>query len=232
MRLRTVTLVTVLFITLLSAGQESSAAIQLADGSLPGSQPEESQGDSFAPAISDDGRFVTFVSLADDLTSDVPDAAPDVFRFDRQTGETKLVSDVDLPLVGLRTDVRLSSSSANGQLISYTADAQRIFGGQRYPSTAFIWQNLTANTNDVPTEPFNYPDSFIPVPAVDLQMAADGSVAYFSSTFPIINPDDTNYFAGLRYYTPANGNVTNIWLRLPQLSETNVPPNRPVDSHI
>lgn len=232
MRLRTIAFISVLFITLFSAKQQTLAATQLADGAVPGSQPEASVGDSFGPAISDDGRFVTFLSLADDLTPDIPDAAPDVFRFDRQTGEMKLVSDVDLPLVGLRSDVRLSSSSANGRLVSYTADAQRIFGGQHYPTTAFVWRDLTANTNEVPTEPFNYPNSFVPVPAVDLQMAADGSVAYFSSSFPIINPDDTNYFAGLRYYTPANGNITNIWLRLPQLTGTNIPPNKPVDAHI
>lgn len=232
MSFRTISLITIFFITVFSAGQESSAAIQLADGALTGGQPQESVGDSFGPVISNDGRFVTFISLADDLTSDIPDAAPDVFRFDRQSGVMKLVSDVDLPLVGLRSDVRLSSSSANGQLVSYTADAKTILFGQNNFTMAFVWRDLTADTHAVPTETTNYPSSFVPVPAVDLQMAADGSIVYFSSSFPIIDPDDTNYFAGLRYYTPANGNITNVWLRLPQLSGTNIPPNQPVDAHI
>ncbi|NEN91321.1 MAG: DUF4347 domain-containing protein [Okeania sp. SIO3H1] len=51
---------------------------------------------STSPAISSDGRFVAFSSVADNLVSGDTNGARDVFVHDRQTGVTSLVS-VDSP---------------------------------------------------------------------------------------------------------------------------------------
>ncbi len=58
----------------------------------------EANGDSFIPAISADGRYVAFQSMASNLvpgdTNGTPDAyrGIDVFRYDRQTNQTERVS--------------------------------------------------------------------------------------------------------------------------------------------
>lgn len=52
----------------------------------------ESNGDSSAPSISRDGRFVAFVSEATNLTSDDTNSLPDVFVHDRSTRQTTRVS--------------------------------------------------------------------------------------------------------------------------------------------
>jgi Tol biopolymer transport system component len=49
-------------------------------------------GDSSAPAISPDGRYVTFSSKADDLVADDDNGRADVFLRDLETGRTSLVS--------------------------------------------------------------------------------------------------------------------------------------------
>jgi Tol biopolymer transport system component len=52
----------------------------------------EGAGDSRAPCISADGRFVAFYSYAADLVSGDTNSATDIFVRDRQTGTTYLVS--------------------------------------------------------------------------------------------------------------------------------------------
>ncbi|MFO0619564.1 MAG: hypothetical protein U0414_43660 [Polyangiaceae bacterium] len=51
-------------------------------------------GDSDSPSVSDDGRYVAFISRATNLQSDIPDTndATDVFVRDMSTGKTMLVS--------------------------------------------------------------------------------------------------------------------------------------------
>src|SRR5688500_14027694 len=52
----------------------------------------QNKGDSRLPSISDDGRFIAFVSLAKLLPEDT-NAKPDVYVKDRETGVLRLVSD-------------------------------------------------------------------------------------------------------------------------------------------
>jgi Tol biopolymer transport system component len=52
----------------------------------------EANDDSFAPAISADGRFVTFSSAASNLVADDTNGADDVFFRDRQANTTTRVS--------------------------------------------------------------------------------------------------------------------------------------------
>lgn len=52
----------------------------------------QAEGDSDVPAISADGRYVTFYSYAENLAADDDNGYEDVFRHDRLTGETMRVS--------------------------------------------------------------------------------------------------------------------------------------------
>src|SRR5690606_542044 len=56
------------------------------------SNGSEGDGDSFEPAMSPDGRFISFTSRATNLVADDTNGVADVFVHDRQTGETTRVS--------------------------------------------------------------------------------------------------------------------------------------------
>ena len=70
----------------------TATAVSLTSGGFLASRP--SDGDSFGASISSDGRYIAFLSLANNFV-DEPIRTPttvDVFRRDIQAGETKLVS--------------------------------------------------------------------------------------------------------------------------------------------
>lgn len=66
------------------------------DAAAPQRIPPSVLGDSgdpvYAASVSADGRYVAFYSYADNLVADDMDGYPDVFVYDRQTGQTELVS--------------------------------------------------------------------------------------------------------------------------------------------
>jgi Tol biopolymer transport system component len=75
-----------------------------------------SDGGSDDPSISPDGRFVVFTSGATNLVPNTPAYSQHVFRHDRTTGVTELVT------VGLGTDIdaRKPSISDDGRYVSYS----------------------------------------------------------------------------------------------------------------
>ncbi|MBJ7357368.1 hypothetical protein [Nocardioides sp.] len=80
---------------------------------------------SFWPRISADGRYVVFVSYADDLVAGDDAGYQDVFRWDRTTGNTIRISEAG---AGGDTDASSHdpSMSASGDVIAYTTEATNI----------------------------------------------------------------------------------------------------------
>jgi Tol biopolymer transport system component len=82
--------VTDVFVHDLSSGETTRVSRGVANS--------ESNGESFIPAISGDGRYVAFQSAASNLVAGDTNGTPntyqgiDVFRYDRQTGRTERVS--------------------------------------------------------------------------------------------------------------------------------------------
>lgn len=234
MNSRTHLVLTALFcVGLLSPARPAAGAARLGSGSHPEiPQPVESQGDAFSPVLSADGRYVIFGSLADDLTTDAPDNALDVFRFDRQTGEMRLVSDVELPPHGRKGEVRRISSSADGGLVAYTVVSELPPFGQPTPSVALVLRDLVGNSHRIPMDLI--PDWDISYSSQVHEVAAtvSSSRVFFASRQPWINPDDTNYFAVLRYHAPGQRTPTNVWQLLPVLAGETLAPPIPNDPHI
>lgn len=85
-------------------------------------------GDSHAPAISADARFVAFHSSASDLIPGDVNASNDVFLWDRDTRKILLVSRTinGTPVLG---DSRYPSVSANGRYIAFESTAPNIVPG-------------------------------------------------------------------------------------------------------
>lgn len=226
-------LVALCFVGLLSPARPAAGAARLGSGSHPEiPQPVESQGDAFSPVISADGRHVIFGSLADDLTTDAPDNALDVFRFDRQTGEMRLVSDVELPPHGRKGEVRRISSSADGGLVAYTAVSEVAPFGQPSPSVAMVVRDLAGNAHSIPVELVPEWDISYSSRLHEVAATVSSSRVFFASRQPWINPDDTNYFAVLRYFVPGQQTPTNIWQPLPVLAGETIAPPLPNDAHI
>jgi hypothetical protein len=86
-------------------------------------------GDSVAPAISEDGRYVAFESRATNLVDGPFDGngQPDVFRFDRLTGEILLVSTADgAGASTANADSRNATISADGSVVAFDSAASNL----------------------------------------------------------------------------------------------------------
>ncbi len=90
--------------------------------------------DSYAPAISGDGRFVAFWSNAANLVSGDSNDTADIFVFDRQTGTTERVS---LGGGGAQANgfSEGASISGNGRFVSFSSDADNFLSNDTNGST-------------------------------------------------------------------------------------------------
>ncbi len=102
---------------------------------------------SYEPAISADGRFVTFVSGADNLVPADTNGAHDVFVHDRTTGETERVS-VDSS--GRETDGGSQPAiSGDGRLVAFTGGDGLVPDDTNGASDVFVHDRETGETERV-----------------------------------------------------------------------------------
>ncbi|MDQ3849845.1 MAG: hypothetical protein M3296_04415, partial [Actinomycetota bacterium] len=111
-------------------------------------------GDSSAPAISPDGRFVSFSSSAANLVAGDADDKPDVFLRDLATGRTELVSVArggrgqNKALAGGRAQA--SDVSRNGRFVAFESDATNLVRADRNRRTdVFVRDRATRRTRRV-----------------------------------------------------------------------------------
>ena len=106
----------------------------------------QSDGQSFNPSISADGRFVAFSSQSDNLTPNDANNAFDVFLHDTQTGITSLVS-VDSNGVQGNSNSTNPSISADGRYISFVSNADNLTDADSNGSPdVFLYDTLTGIT--------------------------------------------------------------------------------------
>lgn len=85
----------------------------------------EANGASFAPAISSDGRYIAFQSLATNLVADDTNGVADIFLYDRESGETTRLS--QLP-DGTQANgaSREPALGANGRFCAFVSEASNL----------------------------------------------------------------------------------------------------------
>jgi Tol biopolymer transport system component len=88
----------------------------------------EGNGDSLSPSLSADGRFVVFVSTANNLVKRDYNRAIDVFVRDRVTGQTERVSVNSRGEAG-ESDSLLPAVSADGRLVAFLSRAANLVPG-------------------------------------------------------------------------------------------------------
>ncbi|HVE62794.1 MAG TPA: hypothetical protein VNB94_03180 [Mycobacteriales bacterium] len=106
-------------------------------------------GDSYSinPSISADGRYVAFESFASNLVADDTNVEPDVFRYDRQTGDVIRVSVGvnDSQATGYSYDPEISG---DGQFVVFSSDATDLVTGDTNAETDVFLRNLGRGTTE------------------------------------------------------------------------------------
>jgi len=155
------------------------------------------EGDSFSdmPAISADGRFVAFASLASNLVPGDTNDSTDIFVHDLRTGTTERVSvdsrgrqgDGNSGLVGV---AGYPAISADGRFVAFPSDATNLVRKDTNATTdVFVRDRLTGTTERVSVSSSGgQSDGFSEGPA----LSADGRfVAFYSNASNLVPGDDS-----------------------------------------
>ncbi|MGQ9927083.1 MAG: putative Ig domain-containing protein [Chloroflexaceae bacterium] len=105
----------------------------------------QANGPSFAPALSDDGRFVAFESFATNLVSLDTNGLRDVFVHDRQTNTTVRVS-VDSSGTQANGDSYAPSISGDGRFEAFVSSATNLVGADTNGVSDIFVRDLQMNT--------------------------------------------------------------------------------------
>jgi Tol biopolymer transport system component len=158
-----------------------------------GSWPTNST--SHTPALSDGGRYVTFLSDATNLVGNVVSNGLHIFRRDLQTATTVLV-DVDTNGVGSQDQLgAISFLSANGGCVAFAAlDGGLIASDNNNASDILLWDS-TVGTNTLIS--LHNPQTLfqtgnLPSSLGQLSLSADGRLAAFTSYASDLVPNDSN----------------------------------------
>jgi Tol biopolymer transport system component len=136
----------------------------------------EANGDSFAPAISADGRYVVFSSAATNLVDGDTNRANDIFVRDRVAGTTTRIS-LGPGGVEANGSSYTPAISADGSTVAYTSDATNLVAGDvNSVRDVFVYGAGTTSLVSVSTNgtQANAPTA---TPALD----ADGKIVAFAS---------------------------------------------------
>src|SRR5256712_380330 len=149
----------------------------------------QGNGDSFDPAISADGRFVAFDSVASNLVAGDTNAASDVFVRDRKTGKTRRVSVASHGTQGNGASFG-PSISADGRFVAFTSAASNLVAGDSNEAyDVFVRVRKTAKPSPASLDSHGAQgngESFNPA------ISADGRFVAFRSSASNLVAGDTN----------------------------------------
>ena len=144
------------------------------------SQPVDAHDASHQPAVSGDGRYVAYSSTAPRIIPGYQSKYADVYRFDRQTGATVLVSVSATagPVVG---DSTMPSISGDGSLVAFASTGGRSLTGQAYgEGTQVFLRDVNAGTTQLVSIG---PDGQAPQgPSGQPSISDDGTFVAFASS--------------------------------------------------
>ena len=146
------------------------------------------------PEISKDGRFVSFISSADNLVSGDTNGANDIFVRDLETNMVERVnvaSDGTQANAGTRTywaHYKYTSISANGRYVAFTSLADNLVpGDENGLEDVFVHDRETGMTQRVSVSSAGVEGN---ADSILEGMSADGRFILFHSTFSNLTPND------------------------------------------
>ena len=149
----------------------------------------QADGASFAPAISADGRWVTFASSASTLVSGDTNSTEDVFVYDRVTRSTERVSLGSAGEQG-NGDSYGPAISADGRYVAFTSSASNLAPGDGNDQLdIFVRDRVARTTVLVSTGPHG---ALGDGPSVAPSISGDGRLVAFESDAANLVEGDTN----------------------------------------
>ena len=110
----------------------------------------QGDGPSFHPAISADGRYVTFISEATNLVSGDTNGRADCFVHDRESGQTERVSVASDGTQGNADTFSTSPISGDGRYVAFASGADNLVPGDTNQSLdVFVRDRLASKTERV-----------------------------------------------------------------------------------
>jgi archaellum component FlaF (FlaF/FlaG flagellin family) len=145
---------------------------------------------SFFPAISDDGRYVTFESIASNLIPGDTNGAVDVFVFDRETNTTERISVASNGTQGDHHS-RSPAISADGRYVTFESEATNLVPGDTNEANdVFVFDRETHTTTRVSVaSDGTQANSFS---WFEPAISGDGRYVTFESLATNLVPGDTN----------------------------------------
>jgi Tol biopolymer transport system component len=169
----------------------------------------QSDGNSFDPALSADGRYVAFSSDATNLVPGDTNGLRDIFVRDNATGH---VTRVSVDSVGGQADGASITPviSADGRFVAFASFATNLVHGDGSPSAdVFVHDNVTGTTTRVSV-------SSTGVPANDEcdqpSICGDGHLVAFRSFADNLVPGDTNNAYDVFVHDLTTGRTTRVSL--------------------
>jgi Tol biopolymer transport system component len=155
----------------------------------------QANGDSAAPMISDDGRYVVFRSEATNLAAGDSNGQEDVFAKDLLTGATTAVSYPSTATVP-NNDAFDPALSGDGRYVAFSSDATNLFAGDGNEASD-VFHSANWLTNQAPTD-LVLSNSYV------VENAASGTlVATLTTDDP--NPGDTFTYS----FAAGTGDIDN-----------------------
>ena len=149
----------------------------------------QGNGPSFAAAISDDGRYVAFASLANNLVPGDSNGATDIFVRDLLSGTTERVS-VDSSGVQGNGTSRDEAISADGRYVAFDSAASNLVAGDTNGAIdTFVRDRLTGTTTRVSVNSAGIQGNGS---SVSVAISADGRFVAFQSQASNLFGGDTN----------------------------------------
>ncbi len=150
---------------------------------------EEADDDSYDPAVSADGRYITFESDAGNLVPQDTNATRDIFVFDRQDGSIQRVSG-NLDGEEADDDSYDPSLSADGRFVAFSSDASDLVpadsNGQR---DIFLYDRQTGTTERISVDADGKEGV---VASRRPSLSSDGRSIAFQSAESLFVPGDIN----------------------------------------
>lgn len=147
------------------------------------------EGDSFNPAISADGQYIVYESLAQNLIPGDNNASSDIFVYDRITAETALASVKSNGTIGNNGSFK-PAISGDGRYIAFESLADNLVSGDTNSlQDIFVHDRLTGQTGRVNLDSFGAQANNT---SSNAQISADGRFVSFESAATDLIPVDSN----------------------------------------
>ncbi|TAK01695.1 MAG: hypothetical protein EPO39_14065 [Candidatus Manganitrophaceae bacterium] len=144
---------------------------------------------SFCPSISDDGRYVSFISYATNLVPGDTNGAPDIFVHDRQTGTTTRISVDSNGVEGNLASID-AKISGNGRFVAFYSEASNLAPGDtNRVGDLFVHDRETRTTTRVSIGSDGTQGNRI---SYDARISRDGRYVAFDSDATNLADGDTN----------------------------------------